>query len=194
MPALTVPIALAITGAATAGTAAYAAHRAGSTNDKSLAAQERSDERASQLDRDRLDAEKQARADTLALDERRWTDYVKANQPTWQASGGVLNNLFGLAGMSGGGSGAPASGAPMAGPPSSSMPPSNGGGVSLSDLAMGQPMQARRRTIVPPTPQSTGGGMDIGKLLSLAQLASSGAGSPGPSGTPLALMGEGMRG
>lgn len=123
--------ALGIAAAASAGSSVYASKRAGKTNDKAMAATERSDERAATIEREsqeraeraererlahereRLAEERAAREARLAedrtaresrerRDDTRWADYLRINEPMWRAGAGVLGNLYDIAGYGAG--------------------------------------------------------------------------------------------
>lgn len=142
MPWMSIPIALAITGGATAGAQVYQARSAGKTNRRSLEASERSDVRASELEREALQAQlaeskraqeaqlAEAKADReskLQRDRERWQDYLRVNEPTWRAGNDMLGSLYDLAGYRGQG--------PAYAPPPSAPPP----GTRSAPLPLGAP-------------------------------------------------------
>ena len=115
----------------------YGSRRAGQTNDRALAATERSDTRAAEIAREdaarleRLETQRLAQEKALAdanreesradreakmqRDRERWADYLRINEPFWKAGSGVAGSLFDIAGY--GQSSAPAFSMPQGGPP-----------------------------------------------------------------------------
>mgnify|MGYP001602614372 CR=1 FL=1 len=159
MPWMTVPIALAITGGASAGAQVYSTRTAGKQNRRAMDATERSDVRAESLERERLAEERRALNEQLAearrereaqlefqrtesarkerfyneavsRDRERWQDYLRLNEPHWRQGSGVLQNLYDLAGAGSA--------------PEFSMPtqPSPGSGVSYGGSASGAPVSS----------------------------------------------------
>jgi len=191
---MTIPIALAITGAATAGTTAYQIKSANSTNKRAQQLQGASDQRASaqeaaqlaaeqQIESARLADTKQARAEALQRDRERWADYVHANEPFWNAGAGILSNLSDMAGIHGGSTPS----MPNASAPPPAAPASSGALASLSammnpDVVRPQPM----RRIAPnaPMPTSPQTGMSLQDLMMMAQQSAPAFGSSRvPAGT-----------
>jgi hypothetical protein len=163
-------VALAIglgSAAASAGTSIYAAHRAGSTNDKSVAAQQASEAGDRQLAREQLAANERARQDALKLDQQRWGDYISAHQPLWNQSGQIFGNLVNMATGQRGGApmAAPSVGAPM--PPQSAPAP-----TSLYGMASGtNGMAPRPSSPFPQVAAPSGSGNPFGSMMNLAQMA-----------------------
>lgn len=116
-------IALAVGSAgATAASNIYSAHRAGSTNDKSLEAQKQADTTAAAIEREKMAQNEQARKDMMAVDSQHWNDYVRTHEPYWQTGQQAYGNLLQLAN---GGQASPMSmpGAPPQGAPPPGAPP-----------------------------------------------------------------------
>lgn len=172
MPFLTIPIALAIGGAASAGAGVYAAHRAGSTNDKALAAEERDSVRQQGLQRE-----------AMAADKARWDDYVRVHEPIWGTAGNTLHSLQQLAGMSG--ENAPSMQTPAYAPQTGGTPPPGGGGTAVprGPTATGSVPSGAGRRIFDATRVPTAGQprMSLMDLLNMAQMATA-AGSGGKGG------------
>src|SRR3990167_5232215 len=131
-------IALASTGAQ-AATSIYGTKKAAGVNERSIAAQEAEGERALAFEREEALRREQARKEAMAVDQARWEDYLRANEPTWRAGGQVLTNLYDLAGMGGDApagpnidalmtSGPQAAGVPEAGAPEGPLAVPRGGG------------------------------------------------------------------
>ena len=110
---MSIPIAMGLMAAGTTATQVYGQKSANKTNKRSLEATERSDVRAERLEDARLKDEREARAAELAeikaareardaRDQERWKDYLRVNEPFWQAGSGVLRSLYDIAGMGGG--------------------------------------------------------------------------------------------
>lgn len=181
MPWMTVPIALAITGGATAAGQIYATKKAGGYNEQALRAQEREAEQARTLEREQLAAAERARQEALDLEKQRWADYVRIYEPAAQASQQLLRGLYEYAG---------GAQAPLAAPPSPAAlgrtpPPSN---LSLSAMATGSrgtPVagapQPTRPTFQPPAMPTSTGSSPFRSLMELANLAAyARGGSPAP--------------
>src|SRR3990167_2871556 len=101
MPFMTLPVAIALAGTAgaSAGASIYANRKAGSVNEKSIAAQ-----RAAEAEAATIERERQARAESMykaaqEADERRWQQYMQA-YGNWQST---LPSLLDLARGRGGG-------------------------------------------------------------------------------------------
>src|SRR3990167_5749810 len=129
-PAVLASIALGSTAASLYGT-----KKAAEQNRRALEAQERDSERAvSEGGKDRElsvqdMANQQARLDrAMAADEKRWQDYLEVQRPHWNIGAGALGRLTELAGLPGGGSGAPNVQMPS-GPTAGAQPPVAGGPV-----------------------------------------------------------------
>ena len=173
MPWMTIPIALAIGGGASAATSIYSAKRAGKTNDRALEAQERSDASEVDLRREELAEVRRQQEARQASDDRRWNDYVRINEPTWRTGAGLLRSLYDIAG---GGGQAPAYQPPAQ--PSAGVTPTYAGTAPRSSSGM-TPRTVRPRTAVAqsPIPQ-----MWLSELMSLALSAQSMGKVPTPSG------------
>lgn len=160
MPWMTIPIALAITGAGTAGAQIYATKKTAGQNKQAIQASEQSDIRADTRERERLAEERraldaqlaeaqrrqeeelklaredQARkerlyAEAVQRDRERWQDYLRINEPHWRQGAGVLGSLYDIAGVGS----APAY-VPPAQPPKSMSGGPRGGGRAEMSLAM----------------------------------------------------------
>lgn len=104
-------IALAIglgSAAASAASNIYGAKKAAGVNEKAISAQERDSQRQVALDERRI-----------AADQQRWGDYLRVHEPIWSVGGNALKGLAQMAGVPGGGGGAPRAG--MAMPPGGTM-------------------------------------------------------------------------
>ena len=171
MPFPLIPLAIAALIGQT-GASVYGARSANKTNRRSLEAGERSDVRATDLERERFAEERAALAEQLAeakaareaqlaevkaeretrlaRDRERWQDYLRINEPTWRAGNDMLGSLYDLAGYRGQG---PAYAAPPSTPPpgAQSAPPGPiaSGGAGLSDL-----MRGRTLGIAAPMPRT----------------------------------------
>lgn len=154
--------------AGTAGSGIYGAHRAGSTNDKALALDERDSVRQEKLARE-----------AMAADQARWKDYLRVHEPIWAGAGNTLRSLYDLAGVSG---------APSGSVPTPTLSPGDGGG----DLAVpprgpiaGQPPGARPRGSRLRAQQPGIAPMSLADLLNLAAMAGPGPAMTAPgSGNP----------
>ena len=111
----------------------YAAKKAGNTNDKALAAQERDSLRGQQM-----------YEQGLALDKQRWADYVRVHEPHWQTGNQVLGNLYDLAGYQGGAPPMQTPQQPM-GPGPAGMAPAPGSTAQVSTPQAGMPMPRRQQ-------------------------------------------------
>lgn len=142
MPFMSIPIALAIGAAGSAASSIYSAKRAGDTNNRALAAQERDAARQAQLDERRI-----------AIDQQRWNDYVRIHEPIWNIGGGALRNLAGMAGvpMASSGRGPTAAPAmPSGGPGPGTMPPAAGAGRAAPSVPNLMPLAAIANMATPP--------------------------------------------
>lgn len=171
MPALTIPVALAIAGGASAGAQIYATKRNADINKRSLEASERSDERALAFERE--DAARRERAYTQALDmdRQRWADYTRIMEPHWRVGATALGSLYDLAGYSGDAPAmAPSSGTPSGQPPalpSSAAPMSGYGRAAAARRVAG----VRRPAMAPPPLPAESGGLPLMDLMALGQQA-----------------------
>lgn len=188
------------------GTDIYATRKAGQQNTKALEAGERSDTRASEIERERLAEERRAldvqiaekkRADdearkfereeaarkkaqydaAVAMNAQQWQDYLRINEPHWRQGAGVLGSLYDIAGAGS----APAYAAPTQPAPMSA---GAGGGQSLPDIMTSGPtsrpqVEPRRGTTFPTMPMPKSSGMSLDQLMQLA--AAGGSKMPTPT-------------
>lgn len=164
-------------GAIGASTAAgiYGTHSANKTNERSQELQAANDSRAADLQAAQLAEQKAEYNAKLTADQGRWQDYLKANQPTWNASGGVLQSLYGLANLGK----APSFQMPSGSAPTSADIPNADGSGGVMGFPAGGPgpiAPAQPSTALLPVPTQHNV-----SLTDLMQLAASAKGG-GPSG------------
>lgn len=180
---ITIPVAMAIAGGASAATSIYSTRAASRQNERAMDANERADERELAYARERDEANRRER-------DRRWQEYVSLRQPHWNLGNQVLGNLYDLAGMAqpegaGPGLSDPASAVRDAtsGTPAMAGPVAGAGGApaTLAEMgamgggppspSAGRPFSARRN----PTAERPGQRIDpyqaVRSVLSLAELA-----------------------
>lgn len=187
---LAIGLALAGMGASTAKDI-YAARSANKTNKTALDYQREADAATAANQKTTADAAAKAQADaakveadtlaekkrqydaTQAQNGQRWQDYLRINEPYWQAGSGVLRSLYGLAGMSGN---APAFSMPSGGPPPAAAPGGVPGGTSMDGSApmppgmqtASSPVEASARHGFTPMPTPQGHAFDLSTLMALA--------------------------
>lgn len=176
-------IALGTAGAQTAASI-YNSKKASGVNEKALATQERSDrdamaferENAARQDafaREEADRRDAARKELMAVDQQRWQDYLRANEPMWRRGGEALGNLYDLAGMGRGNAVGPDINALMAsGPPPSGSTPIAGAppaqDVGVTGGGHGQALYRATREPIRMAMENTGGGLGLQELMMLA--------------------------
>lgn len=167
--------AIAIAGAASAGASAYGAHRAGSTNDKALKADERDAIRQEALQRE-----------AMAADKVRWNDYVRVHEPIWGTAGNTLHSLQSLAGMAG--ENAPSIAPPAYTPPNAGGAPppgaGNNGAVPRGSVATGAAPTSQGRRLFDATrvPMAGPQRMSLTDLMNMAAQLGGAAGTGAPRG------------
>ncbi len=180
MPTLiTIPIALALAGGASAGAGIYATRRAGQVNDRAIQAQRDEARENAALERERTTSQERMYLQALEADRQRWNDYSRIMSPHWQTGTSALGQLHGMAGMGG----APTSTMPVqggqpstgTGPGMSALPPSNTQPPAyVNTLPTGGRTAARRAqaTATPMEMPGMGNSLSsLGQLLAMAQMA-----------------------
>ena len=192
--------AIALAALGSTGASIYASNRSASINRQSLRAQEQSDQRAADLEAQRLAEERRQYDEAVRRDRERWADYTRVWEPHWQMGQGVLGSLYNMAGLQ---PGAPGASAPAA------LPPGSGGAAptsaSLADLALEPdasgafavppasgstlPVTSRhlarsrpRRPIQPMAEMPTPRGLGLSEMMALAEM-----GSPNYNALPLMI-------
>lgn len=160
---------------ASAATSIYSSHKAGSVNEKSLAAQAKADADAAAIEREKIAANERARKDAMAVDQQHWNDYVRVHEPIWQTGQQAYRSLLDLA-NGGSARSQPAlpqpsampSGAPMSAPPPASrslMDLATGSGPSSAPVSPGRMAAAMP---MPATPNASGMSlMDLAKFATM---------------------------
>ena len=174
----------------------YSSRSAANVNRRSIDAQERSDQRAADLEAQRLAEERRQYDAAVQRDRERWADYTRVWEPHWQMGQGVLGSLYNMAGLQ---PGAPGPSAPSALPPGTggaaptsasladlalqpdasgvfAMPPASGSTLPVTSRHLAR-SQRPRRPIQPMAEMPTPRGMGLSELMALADMAGT-AGNP----------------
>lgn len=185
--------AIALAAAASAGTAAYQTHSANSTNKRSQDYQHDAEVRAQATEDKRLAEESAAEAKRQkeetdsrlsreSRDTQRWNDYLRVNEPMWNAGAGVLNNLYSMAGIRNGQTAMPQ--LPSGPPPSGMGAPPTSSAAALPPAESFSATNTRARTPYPAPTVQPPQGMSLSQLMAMAAPNASSFNSPRlPAGT-----------